>query len=192
MWDFDAATGDGTDYIYLAGRLVANQRPAAAGGISYYYNDLQGSVIATTDAAGTFITAVDYRPYGEQVLGATETGPGYTGHVNDPDLGLVYMQARYYDPSVGRFASADAFAMMERERAVRGDEGARSEEMVVRPGETRKITLAPKPDVRFLGVAVLFQDIDRAQWRAIAAIAANGTTRLVLAVGSNKAVLEPA
>ena len=91
-----------------------------------------------------------------------------------------------------RFASADAFALMERDRAVLGDEGTRSDEIVVRPGETRKITMAPKPDVRFLGVAVLFQDIDRAQWRAIAAIAASGTTRLVLAVGSNKAVLEPA
>ena len=91
-----------------------------------------------------------------------------------------------------RFTSADAYALMERDRAVLGDEGARSEEFVVRPGETRKVTLAPKPDVRFLGVAVLFQDIDRAQWRAIAPIAASGTTRLVLAVGSNKAVLESA
>lgn len=91
-----------------------------------------------------------------------------------------------------RFTTADAFALMERDRAVLGDEGTRSDEIVVRPGETRKVVLAPKPDVRFLGVAVLFQDIDRAQWRAIAPIAASGTTRLVLAIGSNKAVLEPA
>lgn len=91
-----------------------------------------------------------------------------------------------------RFSTADAYAVMERDRTVLGDEGARLEEIVVRPGETRKVTLAPKPDVRFLGVAVLFQDIDRAQWRAIAAVAASGTTRLVLAIGSNKAVLESA
>ena len=49
-----------------------------------------------------------------------------------------------------------------------------SEEVVVRPGETRKVTLTPKPGVRFLGIAVLFRDIDRAQWRAIAPIAASG------------------
>lgn len=91
-----------------------------------------------------------------------------------------------------RFSSADAYALMDRDRAVLGDEGQRSDEIVVRPGETRKVTLAPKPDVRFLGVAVLFQDIDGAQWRAIAAIAASGTTRLALTLGSNKAVLEPA
>jgi RHS repeat-associated protein len=27
--------------------------------------------------------------------------------VNDPETGLVYMQARYYDPVVGRFLSID-------------------------------------------------------------------------------------
>ena len=88
-----------------------------------------------------------------------------------------------------RFATADAYGLMSRENAVLGDERVGSEEIVVRPGETRKVTMAPKPGVRFLGVAVLFHDIDRAQWRAIAPIAASGTTRLVLAIGSNKAEL---
>jgi RHS repeat-associated protein len=32
---------------------------------------------------------------------------GYTGHVNDPELGLTYMQARYYDPIAARFLSGD-------------------------------------------------------------------------------------
>ena len=100
---------------------------------------------------------------------------------------------RLYALNTGaRFNTADAYALMERDRAVLGDEGTRTDELVVRPGETRKLTIAPKPDVRFLGAAVLFQDIDRAQWRAIAPIAASGTTRLVLAVGSNKATLESA
>jgi type VI secretion system protein VasD len=91
-----------------------------------------------------------------------------------------------------RFATADAYGLMERESVVLGDERAASEEIVVRPGETRKVTLMPKPSVRFLGVAVLFHDIDRAPWRAIAPIAASGTTRLVLAIGSSKAELEAA
>lgn len=40
-------------------------------------------------------------------LGTPPSGPGHTGHVNDPESGLVYMQARYYDPAVGRFVSTD-------------------------------------------------------------------------------------
>jgi len=91
-----------------------------------------------------------------------------------------------------RFMTADAFALMDRDRAVLADEGTRAEEIVVRPGETRNITLAPKPDVRFIGVAVLFQDIDRSQWRAVAPIAPSGLTRLVLSIGANRATLEAA
>ena len=37
---------------------------------------------------------------------------GYTGHVGD-NTGLVYMQARYYDPVIGRFYSNDPADVME-------------------------------------------------------------------------------
>ncbi|MDA0242266.1 MAG: RHS repeat-associated core domain-containing protein [Chloroflexi bacterium] len=32
---------------------------------------------------------------------------GYTGHLHNDGVGLIYMNARYYVPSLGRFASAD-------------------------------------------------------------------------------------
>lgn len=31
----------------------------------------------------------------------------YSGHVSDPETGLIYIQARYHDPEVGRFLSVD-------------------------------------------------------------------------------------
>lgn len=117
-----------------------------------------------------------------------------SGDLNPTAAGTpVSVAVRLYSLNArGRFMSADAYALMDRERAVLGDESAGSEEVVVRPGETRKLTLTPKPGVQFLGVAVLFRDIDRAQWRAIAPIAASGLTRLALVIGRNKAALEPA
>jgi RHS repeat-associated protein len=78
-----------------------------AGTRHYYYTDPQGTVLAKTDAAGNVVEASDYRPYGARTLGSSSNGPGYTGHVNDADSGLVYMQARYYDPAIGRFISVD-------------------------------------------------------------------------------------
>ncbi|WP_369930993.1 RHS repeat-associated core domain-containing protein [Xanthomonas sp. NCPPB 2632] len=82
----------------------------AAETITYYYTSPQGTVLAKADASGNIISSADYRPYGTQALGTPEQGPGYTGHVNDVDSGFVYMQARYYDTSVGRFLSADPAA----------------------------------------------------------------------------------
>ncbi len=82
---------------------------AYAGTVTYVYTDAQGTPLAEADANGNITARFDYTPYGVSVpsMGPAPNGPGYTGHVNDPDTGLVYMQARYYDPAVGRFLSVD-------------------------------------------------------------------------------------
>ena len=46
-----------------------------------------------------------YLPYGG-AFGTAPNGPGYAGNVMDSS-GLTYMQARYYDPQLGRFLSTD-------------------------------------------------------------------------------------
>lgn len=80
---------------------------AWASEVTYYYTDPQGTVLATTDSGGGITTSADYRPYGTRTTGSDPGGPGYTSHVSDPDTGLLYMQARYYDATVGRFLSID-------------------------------------------------------------------------------------
>ncbi|THD04527.1 hypothetical protein B1991_17385 [Rhodanobacter lindaniclasticus] len=85
---------------------------AHAGTVTYVYTDAQGTPLAEADASGNITATFDYAPYGSQALGTPPSGPGYTGHVNDPDTGLVYMQARYYDPTVGRFLSVDPVGPM--------------------------------------------------------------------------------
>lgn len=80
--------------------------------VTYYYTDAQGTPLATTDLQGSITSALDYRPYATSALGQSPDGPGYTGHVNEPDTGLVYMQARYYDPEIGRFLSVDPAAIV--------------------------------------------------------------------------------
>lgn len=79
--------------------------------VTYYYADPQGTILATTDAQGNILSTADRKPFGQQVLGSPESGPGFTGHVEDVDTGLTYMQARYYDNTVGRFLSVDPAAI---------------------------------------------------------------------------------
>ncbi|MCX7513171.1 RHS repeat domain-containing protein [Frateuria hangzhouensis] len=86
---------------------LACLHPAQAAETStYVLTDDQGTVLMLTDNHGNPIARFDHRPYGQQ-SGPVNAGPGYTGHVEDPDTGLVYMQQRYYDPEVGRFLSVD-------------------------------------------------------------------------------------
>lgn len=89
--------------------LVVGQRAWAqnSGTDTYIYTDPQGTPLAEADANGNITATYDYTPYGIVVLGNAPNGPGYTGHVNDPETNLVYMQARYFDPATGRFLSVD-------------------------------------------------------------------------------------
>ncbi|MES2403694.1 MAG: RHS repeat-associated core domain-containing protein [Pseudomonadota bacterium] len=100
------------DYLYLGGKLVAI-RDYDSGGIARVWRfqdtDALGSVIRQTDKYGNDFpdTAVVYDAWGGMHGATPQDGPGYTGHVEDADTNLVYMQQRYYDPSVGRLLSMD-------------------------------------------------------------------------------------
>jgi RHS repeat-associated protein len=110
-WFASIARGRATRLIYRylvpAALLFACGASSATEVVTYYYTDAQGTPLATADAQGNIISTAEYRPYATQVLGQPADGPGYTGHVNDADAGLVYMQARYYDTELGRFLSVD-------------------------------------------------------------------------------------
>ena len=79
----------------------------AADTVYYYYTDSLHSAVAVTDAQGTVIERTYYAPYGQVLNRDLRDGPGYTGHAEDPETNLVYMQQRYYDPEAGRFLSTD-------------------------------------------------------------------------------------
>jgi RHS repeat-associated protein len=80
---------------------------AESGVASYSHTDALGSPVARTNAAGQITSRTRYEAYGATAAGTNPTGIGFTGHVNDADTGLVYMQQRYYDPVAGRFLSVD-------------------------------------------------------------------------------------
>jgi RHS repeat-associated protein len=75
--------------------------------ITYVYTDPNGTPLAEADAHGNITKTYDYTPYGTVALGSSPNGPGYAGHINDPETNLSYMQARYYDSATGRFLSVD-------------------------------------------------------------------------------------
>jgi len=78
-----------------------------AGTVTYVYTDPQGTPLAEADSKGNITATFDYTPYGTTALGTPPNGPGYTGHVNDPETNLVYMVGRYYDSATGHFLSVD-------------------------------------------------------------------------------------
>ena len=80
----------------------------------YYITNLQGDVMSIVDGSGNVVASYQYDPYGN-VITATgelaETNPlRYRGYYYDTESTLYYLQSRYYDPELGRFLNADAYA----------------------------------------------------------------------------------
>jgi RHS repeat-associated protein len=78
----------------------------------YITNDALGSLADLTTSGGTVGQARQYDAWGkyrnDSAPAANQPKLGYTGHQYDPETGLVYARARYYDPDVGVFLSRDS------------------------------------------------------------------------------------
>jgi RHS repeat-associated protein len=106
----DARQAKNLAYVYLAGSLVATREQATAGGavtLKFDHTDALGTPVAVTNTSRAVIEKSQYEPYGKLINRPIHDGPGYTGHVDDAQTGLTYMQQRYYDPDVGRLLSVD-------------------------------------------------------------------------------------
>ena len=97
----------------------------------------------------------------------------------------------YQLTQTAKFERSDVFALTEHEQQTLGQDDAASQEFVLSPGETQTKTFELKTGVQAIGVVVLYRDIDNAQWRADAAVATSGPTKLTLNVGKLAITLKP-
>lgn len=98
--------------VVLAGLLWGG--PAAAETITYLHNDVAGTPLMATDAEGNVVWKETYQPFGSRLNNQAEAGSNakwFTGKSYDPDTGLSYFGARYYDPVIGRFMGMDPAAV---------------------------------------------------------------------------------
>lgn len=69
--------------------------------------------------------------------------------------------------STGAFDSADFFTLFEKDQATLGAEMIQREEMLLRPGESRKLEMTLPADAKALGVIAAYRDLERARWREV-------------------------
>jgi RHS repeat-associated protein len=101
---------DATRYYTSGGSTVAYQTDDRA--MWFIFGDIQGSatvVMETGDPATAVVHRNAYTPYGtiRGDAGITDTERGWLGQTADTVTGLTYLNARYYDPAIGRFLSPD-------------------------------------------------------------------------------------
>jgi RHS repeat-associated protein len=93
-----------TKNYHFNGQVVAMRKN---GVLSYLHGDHLGSTVATSNSSGNFSGQEWYHAYG-RYRGGHELGSEnrFTGQKLDA-TGLMYYNARYYDPELGQFLSPD-------------------------------------------------------------------------------------
>ena len=109
-------------YIYdvngapIGFKYRANNYATDTWDVFWYEKNLLGDIVAVYSATGTKLVSYDYDAWGNFTTtyhnGGASTGAMYNkftyrGYYYDSDLGMYYLQSRYYDPVICRFINAD-------------------------------------------------------------------------------------
>ena len=107
----------GNDVIYYTYDVDGSLLSMNYNGDEYFYiKNLQGDIIEIVDASGYTVARYRYDAWGNNIIDPWDSGLGianinpyrYRGYRFDSETGLYYLNSRYYDPSIGRFISADS------------------------------------------------------------------------------------
>ena len=78
---------------------------------TYYVTDMHGNVVQLLDESGNVTKTYEYDSFGNEVKPEKkdENPYRYCGEYYDKETKEVYLRARYYEPSVGRFITRDTY-----------------------------------------------------------------------------------
>jgi RHS repeat-associated protein len=80
-------------------------------GTFFFHQNHLGSTTLLTDSTGNVVSRIEYDPYGN-IDSASSSGQDifrakFNGRELEADVGIQFFNARYYDPTLGRFLSPD-------------------------------------------------------------------------------------
>lgn len=127
-YEIESGVGIDKEFLYLDGDAYSASsvyvKENGSWNINYICRDYLGSITHLTDANGVVLQENSYDAWGRlrnpqtQVLYNDDNRPdlflrrGYTSHEHLPWFGLTNMNARLYDPVLGRFLSPDPYVQM--------------------------------------------------------------------------------
>lgn len=104
-----------TEYYFLENNVIFIKK-AVSSSTSVYrayqaVTDNLGSILAVYNENGEEVFCAKYDAWGKQTVSRNDIDLcyGYTGHEMLPQFGLINMNARLYDPTLGRFLSCDNY-----------------------------------------------------------------------------------
>lgn len=100
--------------VYVRGTNLLAKFSKQSGNVKtdyqYYTQNAHGDVVNLTDSTGAITKSYKYDAFGvEQNIDDSDSNAfRYCGEYYDSESGTIYLRARYYDPTIGRFISRDS------------------------------------------------------------------------------------
>jgi RHS repeat-associated protein len=126
-YEIDNESGALKEKLYLGGDFYSapavyiNRSTGNNWQIHYICRDYLGSITHVTNSSGSYVQEMDYDAWGRMRVPYSQSlyapgsepalflGRGYGGHEHLTKFGLINMNARLYDPAVGRFLAPDPY-----------------------------------------------------------------------------------
>jgi type VI secretion system protein VasD len=135
-------------------------------------------------AAGLFIAGCASKPVVTPVsitlVAGADANPDARGRASPLTVRVYALK------SPGPFEGADFFSLFEKDQATLGAELVQREEMLLRPGESKKLDLVLPADAKAIAVMAAFRDLDRARWREVRPVTPGQAQTLTVNFGARQ------
>lgn len=107
---YSIEAGVPSKYIYAGDTMIAQVKGTGTSSVvTFAHVDHLNSTQVVSNASGTATQVTDYLPYGgTRVSEGPDTKKQFIGQFFDQSTGLNYLNARYYNGTIGKFTSQDA------------------------------------------------------------------------------------
>jgi len=101
------------------------------------------------------------------------------------------VMVRIYELSgQSNFNATDFFALFNDDQAALGADLNHKQDFLLRPSESKKLTIKPDDDVQSLGFFAAFRKLDTATWRALVQVQPNQTQNYIIKLIDNQVTAE--
>jgi RHS repeat-associated protein len=106
-FEWSGSANNKKQYYYAGSARIAERSGSST--LYWLVGDHLGSTTVVADSAGNQAAVQLYMPWGQQRYssGSLPTSFGFTGQRQEPDLGLYFYAARWYDPCIMQFNQPD-------------------------------------------------------------------------------------
>ncbi|MEO5736626.1 MAG: type VI secretion system lipoprotein TssJ [Variovorax sp.] len=151
-----------------------------------YGSSLAGSVLVALALAGCAAKPPVVTPVAMTVAAGADANPDARGRASPLTVRVYALK------SAGPFEAADFFSLFEKDTATLGAELVQREEMLLRPGESKKIEMTLPADAKAIGVMAAYRDLDRARWREVRAVEPGKPLVLTVTLGARQIRIDAA